>query len=108
MGFGVINCAQEYNTQACRDFDIAGYPSLKLFAPHQPASYVGELIRAHDVQALMNEATNWIETLERNDTTKVASFAPDLTPFESSNPMDLWKTKTQQYENADSVILLFY
>ena len=108
MGFGVINCAQEYNTQACRDFDIGGYPSVKLFAPHQPASYVGELIRAHDVQALMNEATNWIETLERNDTTKVASFAPDLTPFESSNLMDLWKTKTQQYENADSAILLFY
>ena len=92
MGFGVINCAQEYNTQACRDFDIAGYPSLKLFAPHQAASNVGELIRAHDVQTLMNEVTDWLEALELNGTTKLSKSAPDLTPLKSTNPMDIWKT----------------
>ena len=108
MGFGVINCAQEYNTEVCRNFDIMGYPSMKVFAPHQPTSNVGELIKAHDVPAIMNEVTNWIETLEANETTKVAEFAPDLTPLKSSNPMDIWKTKNKQYENADSAILLFY
>ena len=107
-GFGVINCAQEYNTQACRDFDIAGYPSLKLFAPHQPASNVGELIRAHDVQSIMNEVTNWIESLERNETGNLLSFAPDLTHFKSANPIDIWKTKDEKYDKADTAVLIFY
>ena len=107
MGFGAINCAQDYNTQACRDFDITGYPSLKLFAPNQPVSNLGELIRAHDVQAIMNEATNWIEGLERNDTTKLLSFAPDLTYLQSSNPIDIWKTKNEKLQDADTAILIF-
>ena len=107
MGFGVINCAQEYNTQACRDYDINGYPSLKLFSPKQAVSNVGELIRAHDVQSLITEVTNFVETLERNDTTQLLTFAPDLTYLKTADPNDIFKSRNKRYEHSKTAILIF-
>ena len=74
MGIGVVNCAAEHNNRICRDYDIFGYPSVKVFPPNATANDRGKLQRpAPDVDSLVDIMTSWIQ--EQQSDPKTASFS---------------------------------
>ena len=80
MGVGVINCANEINTQTCREYEIAGYPMLKLFPPNSPTSNVGDVLAAHDIPALTKGMADWIAKTESEaENHHMLEIMPDLT-----------------------------
>ena len=62
MGLAVINCASEHNTQTCRDYDIMGYPTLKVFAGGALAGDRGAPLQPtpHDVPSLEAAYVSWV------------------------------------------------
>ena len=63
MGLAVINCASERNTQTCRDYDIMGYPTLKVFPSKAAKGDRGQHLQPtpHEVPKLMEAMVNWVQ-----------------------------------------------
>jgi len=107
VGIGVINCAQEYNIDTCRKYEIEGYPALKLFSPHKPFPEGGIWLKPQEPNSLVNLITDWIETFQHNKVSKLIKASPDLTSFTASNPIEIWKSENDRLKNASSAILFF-
>ena len=80
MGIAVINCAAEHNTQTCRDYDIMGYPTLKVFPAHAPAGERGSSLQPtpHDVPSLTKAMLNWVQVQQEKEAGLIKAGA-DLT-----------------------------
>ena len=54
LKIGAINCARSENLAICRNYDVGGYPWVKLFAPMAKEGDMGEKV-AHKLQEEMLE-----------------------------------------------------
>lgn len=78
MGLAVINCASERNTQTCRDYDIMGYPTIKVFSAGAAKGDRGAPLQPtpHDVPSLESAYISWV--LEQQSQGR-PPIKPDLT-----------------------------
>ena len=76
MGLAVINCASERNTQTCREYDIMGYPTLKVFPSKAAKGDRGQHLQPtpHEVPKLMEAMVNWVQEQQAKD----PSIEPNL------------------------------
>ena len=108
MGIAVINCAAEHNTQTCRDYDIMGYPTLKVFSAHAPAGDRGSHLQPtpHDVPSLVKAMLNWaLDQQEKDPALKTSST--DLTINDRSDGLVVLDYKDLPYM-VEEVILDLY
>ena len=76
---GAINCARSQNLAICRNYDVGGYPWVKLFPPLSKEGDLGEKV-AHKLQEEMLELmVNYATDLQ--DKTH-PPYWPNLAPFE--------------------------
>lgn len=83
-----INCAEERNTQICREFEIMAYPSLRLF-PINYTEGTGIIVqKTHDVPSLRETVVRELRSLHSES--KGAPQWPDLGYYDKSDVGQLW------------------
>ena len=81
ISVAAIDCANEANSPTCREYEVMGYPSIKLFKPSTLAGDMGELRQSHDksVPGLKKSMLDFVENLEKEGTW--GKNWPNLMPF---------------------------
>ncbi len=79
---GAIDCAQEENMPACRDYEVMGYPTLKFFPPAAAAEDLGEVRKSMDksVAAIKEDMVAFVDKIFANITNSGGRW-PVLEPF---------------------------
>ncbi|XP_028855478.1 sulfhydryl oxidase 1-like isoform X1 [Denticeps clupeoides] len=95
-----IDCAFEENSRVCRDFGIAGYPSLKFFPAHSGSDSKGSDIKGfpRDVLGLRHLIIRKIE--EHHD-----SWPPACPPLEAASKAEI--DSTVQTNSMEYLALVF-
>ncbi|XP_065200753.1 sulfhydryl oxidase 2-like isoform X1 [Planococcus citri] len=85
---GAIDCADDQNTQLCREYEIMGYPTVRYFPPLLENFTVGrEVSRVFPDPAVLR--TEIIKHLQ-NTETKVPNW-PDFSSINSDTIQSVWK-----------------
>ena len=85
IAVAAIDCAIETNMHVCRDFEIMGYPTLKLLPPKAKIESVGTYqdIGKKDKDNIKTEMMNFVSKIQANHTfAETVDRWPILTPYE--------------------------
>lgn len=99
VSVGAIDCAQDYNSNICRDYEVMGYPTLKFFPPEATASYTGQALNAHTVDALKKGMIDYVTDLQASSIGSIKAIQkwPLLKPIRSGGIQQLWKDSPEFY-----------
>ena len=110
ISVGAIDCADEVNTDTCREYDIMGYPSMKFFPRKGAADFLGEKVdvRALTVDAIRDAMTSFLMQ-EEEKKPELKSLWPALFPINLEQLSDIQKETSRQnniliIESAESKI----
>jgi len=90
MAVGAIDCADEANTETCREYDIMGYPTMKFFPRKSSVENIGERVNVRQltVEAIRDEMTAFLSREEQNKTLLTDKW-PKLLPATVEKLSDL-------------------
>ena len=65
-----IDCAEEKNMPSCRDFEIMGYPTMKLLPPMARLDQISTYqdVKGHEVAPIKEEMESFVAKLRTNST----------------------------------------
>lgn len=89
-----INCAEERNTQICREFEIMAYPSLRLFHVKYPEGTGQIMQKTTNVDSLRTTVVLELRSLQNNN--HGASTWPDLSFYNKSDVAPLWDKQSNE------------
>ncbi|XP_023341746.1 sulfhydryl oxidase 1 [Eurytemora carolleeae] len=93
-----IDCANDINTPICREYDIMGYPSLRLFPPKASPDFKGKDCKrgSLSIESIKGEMLNYLRDVETNQT-HYLDIWPNIKPFSGTRLEDLWMDSTKFY-----------
>ncbi|CAG7733616.1 unnamed protein product [Allacma fusca] len=112
-----IDCADDNNTPACREFNIMGYPTLRLFPPRSPPLVeASEREKSKGIMETVNKGTDVhksesMEKLKRNLIDELAKFYPKLLHFSKLPGVsvnELWQKDEFRFNVKPSFLLIIY
>lgn len=82
---GTVDCANEVNSDLCREYEIMAYPTLKYFAPHTPkGNYGNDTKKSFNVDGLRKKL------IHRLLNTTAEPGWPSLASYNSDSVFDVW------------------
>lgn len=94
---GAIDCADDQNTQLCREYEIMGYPTVRYFPPHVENFTIGKEVS----RVLPDPAVLRTEIIKHLENTEVKSRNwPDFSSINSDTIESVWK------ENNSRLLIL--
>lgn len=109
VSVAAMDCAAEENAASCRKYEVQGYPTLKFFAPGTLDGDIGVYRDSYDqsISSIMNDAIDFIESLQKSEDSRIATYWPNLIPFQTngSDLQDLW---TSSQNNSFTILFLEY
>ncbi|CAL1533582.1 unnamed protein product [Lymnaea stagnalis] len=104
IGIAALDCSQKVNLEACRDFEVEYYPTIKIFPPVYSSKRAKSGIELK-ARELIGIKTKLFEVLANNPT----DSWPNLKPL--ANIEDIWQEKKDShkhvlliFEEADSIL----
>ena len=86
IGVAAIDCAMEYNMPTCREYEVMGYPTLKLFSPNTPAGDMGqERVNRMDktIDSIQSDMIKFIRDLQiSGNVSRIGKDWPNLVPLD--------------------------
>lgn len=110
ISVGAIDCADDVNTDTCREYDIMGYPTMKFFPRKSAADFLGDRVdvKALTVDAIRDAMTSFLMQ-EEEKKSDLKELWPALFPIKLESLSDIKKETKQQnnmliIESAESKV----
>ncbi|XP_065556580.1 sulfhydryl oxidase 2-like isoform X1 [Artemia franciscana] len=85
---GAIDCANENNTEICRDYDIMGYPTMRVIHTNATKRTLGEDVKgSRDVQGLVESLVLYLAA--QQNIGNASSTWPNIQPVTAKNIAEL-------------------
>lgn len=82
---GVVDCANEVNSDLCREYEIMSYPTLRYFVPHTPrGSYGNDTRKSYNVEGLR------VKLIEKLLNTTAEPDWPSFASYSGDSVFDIW------------------
>jgi len=100
ISVAAMDCAVEANSPLCRKYEVQGYPTLKFFAPGTLDGDIGVFRASYDISisSIMNDAIDFLESLQQSQDPRIRTFWPNLIPFQI-NGTEIEDLRTSNNEN---------
>lgn len=97
----VVNCADSHNVKLCRDYDVSGYPTIKIFKPYANESDKGDNINGdRDIDSIEASIVEYLESYQDEN---APSHWPELHPLQTKTVEGV----TNLIEGSDDSLILF-
>ncbi|XP_037079821.1 sulfhydryl oxidase 2-like [Pollicipes pollicipes] len=78
---GAINCARSENLALCRNFDIGGYPWIKMFKPLAKEGDIGKMKKHKPLEEMLDVIVDYVTEVQ---SASHPPLWPNLAPFQGS------------------------
>ncbi|RXG59631.1 Sulfhydryl oxidase 2 [Armadillidium vulgare] len=102
----VIDCSDEENVSICRDYEVMGYPSIRLFGANTQKGKIGKSVKNRGVNGMQSEIIDFIIDEEQShmaNKSKIPSSWVNLLSYQGTLK-DIFKESSLDVKNAVLIV----